>query len=111
MDHITQKYQQASQQAFDYINNTTAGFQKYCEDMKAQTEKKIAALDPKAPDYTNQENSLKLQLKQTLELELDKFEKVIKSNFRQNIVVLEDIYREKEISRLQEIEKLILSYK
>jgi hypothetical protein len=111
MDSVSQKYQAASQQEMDYIEKVTQAFSNKCEELKTQTEQKIAALDTKDPDFKNKENQLKLELKRALDKMVDEYEKEVKKSFRLSIVGLEEIYHQKELMRLQEIEKEILNYK
>lgn len=111
MDPISQKYQNASQGEMDYIEKVTQAFQTQCEQLRTQTEQKISALDPNLANRQDQENLFKLELKRSLDKLVEEYEKEIKRSFIKSIVSLEDIYHEKELIRLAELEKEILIFK
>ena len=111
MDPITQNFSLESQKEMSHIEQVGEAFQKRCDQLRLETEQKIAALDQKDPDLHNKENHLKLDLKNALDKMIDEFEKELKGSFRQSIVILEGIYHQKELMRLKEIEQEILSYK
>lgn len=110
MDPINEKYKEAAQNQLQHIDNVAAAFRQKCEELKNSTEQQIAALDPKTPELTNQINMLKLKLKQDLDVVVSQFEKEMKRSFNMGLVSLEDIYHQKELMRLAEIEREVLTY-
>lgn len=109
MDPITQQYSQTAQKELIHIEQVGEAFRQRCEQLRLETEQKIAAIDSKAADFKNQENLLKLALKRSLDVMIDQFEKEIRNSFTTSIVNLEAIYRQKELIKLQQIAEEILS--
>lgn len=111
MDEISTKYQQAAQNQLSHIEAVSQAFYQQCELLKSDTEKAIAALDKSQPTVVDQENRLKLKLKQNLQMVLDQYEKELKNKFLIGLTELEEIYRQKELQKMDEIEKQILAIK
>jgi hypothetical protein len=109
MDEITLKYQQTAQNQLSHIEAVSQAFYQQCELLKNTAEKDIAALDKNLPDSREQENRIKLKLKQDLTMVLGQYEKELKSKFLIGLTDLEEIYRLKELNRMKELEKLILT--
>ena len=110
MDSISQKYQEESQKQLVQIEQATVSLHQKCDELRIATEQKIASLNQQDADYQNKVNLLKLQLKRDLDTLIEQYEHDLKNNFRSGIVNLEDIYHEKEISRLKELEQEVLKY-
>lgn len=109
MDEISLKYQQEAQNQLNGIASAKAAFEAECKALKDSTEEKIAALDQTDPLKEDKANKLKLELKKDLNKKLVQFEKDQRHNFTDGIVKLEDIFHEKEVRRMKEIEQEILS--
>jgi len=110
VNQINQQYTQAAQSQMQHIENVSTAFRQKCEELKAATEKQIAALDPKNPDSVNQSNLIKLKFKQDLDVVVEQYEREMKRSFGNSLMALEEIYRQKELLKLQEIEKEVLTY-
>jgi len=109
MDPISDQYNQESQKQLSYIETVGQAFYSQCEKLKNEAEKQIAALNPADTNRQDQENRIKLKLKQDLKLVLDQFEKELLRSFGIGLVELEKIYHQKEINKLGELEKEILA--
>jgi hypothetical protein len=109
-NQIDEKYNQAAQTQMQYIENVSIAFRQKCDDLRMTVEGQISTLDPKSPDQTNQANLLKLKFKQDLDLVVEQYEKEMKRSFGNSLIALEEIYRQKELLRLSEIEKEVLTY-
>jgi hypothetical protein len=109
MDQLTAKYTATAQAQLDHSEAVFQAFQKRCLELKTATENSINTLDKNLSDYQNQVNLLKLKLKQDLDVIVEQFEKEIKRSFGKNLEALEQIYKEKEVQRLQEIEQAVLT--
>ena len=109
-NQIDEKYTQTAQGQMQHIENVSDAFHQKCEELKMAVEKAISALDPKIPETVNQTNLLKLKFKQDLDMVVAQFEKEMKRSFGNSLIALEEIYRQKELLRLSEIEKEVLTY-
>lgn len=106
-NQIDDKYKQTAQSHLQYIENVSEAFQQKCKSLKVAVEKEISALDAKNLD---QINLLKLKFKRDLDLVVEQYEKEMKRSFGKSLIVLEEIYRQKELLRMSEIEQEVLTY-
>lgn len=111
MDQLTTQYQQTAQKQFQYMEAVYSAFQKKCMELRDIAEKNIAALDNKATNFEEQQNNIKVKLKAELDQTLQQYETEMRKSFTKNLDELEVIYRQKEIERLADIERMILSFK
>lgn len=111
MDQLTTQYQQTAQKQFQYMESVNAAFQKRCMELRDIADKSIIALDSKAADFEDQQVKIKVKLKTDLDQVLQQYETEIRKSFSKNLDELEVIYRQKEVERLADIEKIILSFK
>jgi hypothetical protein len=111
MDELSAKYQQAAQNQLNHIEAVSKAFYQQCELLKNTTEQAISALDKSQPAAQDQENRLKLKLKKDLQMVLAQYEKELKNKFLIGLTDLEEIYRQKELQKMDEIEKQILAIK
>ena len=110
MNPIDEKYNQASQAQMTHIENVSTAFRKRCEELKTAVEQKISTLDSTKPETEHQTNLLKLKFKQDLDIVVDQYEHELKTSFGNSLIALEEIYRQKELLKLLEIEKEVLTY-
>jgi predicted metal-dependent hydrolase len=109
MDKITEQYSQAAQKQLQQLELVSQAFRQQCEKLKIETEQRIATIDRTKTQAQDLENRYKLKLKQDLQQVLNEYEKELQRNFGIGLIELENIYRQKEMQRLQEIEQEILA--
>lgn len=111
MDQLTTQYQQTAQKQFQYMEAVNSAFQKRCIELRDLADQAIAALDSKAANFEEQQTNIKVKLKADLDQTLQQYEAEMRKSFTKNLDELEVIYRQKEIERLADIERMILSLK
>ncbi len=111
MDQLTTQYKQTAQKQFQYMESINAAFQQRCMELRVMAEKSIAALDSQTVDFEDQQIKIKVKLKTDLDQVLQQYETEMRKSFSKNLDELEVIYRQKEVERLADIEKIILSFK
>lgn len=111
MDQLTINYNQAAQKQLQHIELVSQAFKDQCQKLKNEAEQRIAGIDKTLPPAQAQdlENRYKLKLKQDLKQVLNEYEKELNRSFGIGLVELENIYRQKEIERMAELEKEILA--
>lgn len=102
MAKIEENYQEQAKKYLNYIQIVSEACQKRNDELRQQAETKIQALNGQNKD---EEIKIKVQLKKDLDQVIEDFEKEMRKSFGSNLTILEEIYRQKEIIYLNQIEK------
>jgi formate dehydrogenase maturation protein FdhE len=104
MGAIEDKYHQEVQKYLDFIKSQSDLFHQKCDQLRIEAEESIRKIDPKDPVLQKKEIDIKVKLKTNLDQMLREYDSSLRGKFINNIEVLEEIYHQKELLRLNALE-------